>query len=261
MDNSIILALITLVGAVVGTWLKLKNENKKFEVKENLWKEEQAEHGIAIGRLESLLKKHIDNELFRMNFRNAIAKIAATKINNSELFSSSEILTKAITDFSIRMAEFGIKFNYSDLRCSKEHTENDFKFYLKTDIDSMIYDFLDILKQGILVEKAFKIGNKIHPISITGYLILVDMNNKEPGCMQLTELLLIRLVQNGLNEEKLQDIFINYIDSFIFKLKDKLQEFFALPDYDIEIEKILDQEETDLPIKNKIKDKNERFKM
>jgi hypothetical protein len=238
MDNSIILALITLVGAIVGTWLKLRAENKKFEVKESLWKEEQAEHGIAIARLESLLKKHIDNEVFRMNFRNAISKIASTKINNSELFSSSEILTKAITDFATKIAEFGIKFNYSDLRYSKDTTKNDFKFLLKTDLDSILYDFLDILKQGIIKDKAYRLNSKIHPITITSYLILV--NDKEPGCMQMTELLLIRLVQNGLNEITLQEIFINYLDNFIFKLKDKLQEFNALPDYDTEIEKILD---------------------
>jgi hypothetical protein len=240
MDNSIILALIVNVGAIVGTWIKLKSVNSKFEVKESLWKEEQAEHGVAIQRLESIFKKHAESEKFRMDIRNSLAKIASTKINNSELFQKSEIYSKAITDFASKMSEFAIKFNYSDLRNLKDTTINDFKFYLKTDIDSIIYDFLDVLKHGITIERTYKINNKIHPITLTSYIIIVDTNNKEPGCMQLTELLLIRLVQNGLNEIDIVTIFINYLDNFVNKLKDKIQDFNLLPNYNDEIEKLLD---------------------
>jgi hypothetical protein len=65
--------------------------------------------------------------------------------------------------------------------------------------------------------------------------------------MKLSDLLIERLVQNGLNEAELQKIFINYLDSFILKLKERVQGFDQLPGYDDEIENI--------------SNKNERFKM
>lgn len=247
MDNSIILALITFVGGIITIWIKSNSDNKKFSIKEDLLRQEINEHGTALAKLEISNTRLIEGEKFRMDFRNAMAKMASSKINNSEIFGHSEIYSKAITDFAAAITEFGIKFNYSDLRKSKETSTSDFKLYLQSDINSIIFDFLNVLKNGITEIKAHNINGKLTPYTLTGYIINMDIVSRDPGCMKLTDLLVERLIQNGFDEVELQKTFINYLDNFISKFKERVQGFSILVDYDKEIDNI--------------SNKNERFKM
>lgn len=243
MDKEIIALIITVLGGIVANWIKNAQTERKFNVKESLLNEKLAEHDVVIQKLEDQLRKSQEGEKFRMEFRDEIAKRVSRKVNNSEILKGNEIThfwANELTEFGKDIAEFGIKFFYSEFRYRKKSTEIDFRRLLKDDLDSILAGLFNSITANYENDKAFKINNKTHSISLAKYIIYNDNLSSEFGILKRSNQLLDRLIKNGLTEVTIFNVFLEYIEDFIEVLKHNIVNYCNLEDYDTYFDKNID---------------------
>jgi hypothetical protein len=241
MSNEIIVSIVGVVEGIL-VFLKLFIDNKKYDEWKNLVNESIADLRNCVNKLNDSDEKKKKAEAFRQQFRNDMNEKASYKINNSDVIPENRSVVSALTEFSKDMADFGIKFFYSDYRKSSNSTEIDFYNYLKVDIDTILYNFLQVLGSGSVEDKAFKSGNRVIQIGLVEFVKTKDKGSKEPDCFSYSELLVMRLIKDGLDEIEFAKVFLTYLDNFFESFKKKYKEFSKLKSYDEHIQKIIDDD-------------------
>ena len=168
-----------------------------------------------VTNMESILIPHILDSEFLIKFKDRLQ----TRANN--IFQAERNLSdehKKILNFWVEVIErFALRFCYSTKRKSnkKEVTE-----FLESQLRIKITEFESIIESSIPKPKLFKCKN-IYFVDFLKSSIKDNFNNIRP-LHTITELLILRMVENGLSPDSMIELFDNYINDFFKEYFKKL---------------------------------------
>lgn len=225
--------IILAISQVVIAYLQKKHtDTSDSEIR--MLKNMQADSQMAITRLQASEKENKDGHKFRQDVYNIITETAMLKIIESESIYSNDSLADALTSYFSKLSDFALTFYYSSFRNNVKVTEKFLYRFLRKNLDAEFAKLIATIKSNISEEKCQVIGNAKSPVNFIDLLSTKILKN--PTIFDLNELLLMRLVQNGIKEEDLKAVFVKYTDDFIETLKQSFINFNKLKDFDIELD-------------------------
>lgn len=238
MSENIILALISSFGLIaVAYFQNKKSDNLKGLL--SMLKSTLMDLQNDVSILNAAKEKDQKEHNFRMEFKSDIAKNASIKVNGSELLKGDTGIESALINYFNDIPEYAFSFFYSDMRKDQSIAKEDFKNMLASKLNSLMYSFIFALQSAVKIEKSHLHGKNIQMVLFTEYLA-ETIPDEGFNCFQLNARLIDKLVDNGIDEQKLKSIFINYTAAFIEQFRKSYKLFLELKNYDDEIEKILD---------------------
>lgn len=232
MDNTLIYTIITGVLSLAGIYLTKVGAKSDLNGAIKMLKDLVSTQENEINILRHKNEKDEKEDFFKKSFKNIVASTASLTINNDSLVKDNNTIVSVLTFYSKQIAEYGLKFHFSDFRNNPVFSKNAFYTYLRSDLDSIMLIFIHLLADGIKEERAYMHGNQVVSIGFIEYMATIDKANKEPDLFAYNEILITDLVANGLDETKLLTKFVTYIENFINSFKKKYKEFSGLMLYD-----------------------------
>jgi hypothetical protein len=265
MSDGIIITIITQIVVLILGYLKLrhdrnidkqeikKKEDNTVEIISNRDKKmlesfkgfgdqiailtrDTNEQGKKITQIADQFEKHNSDSEFRKDFYNAISEKAGLLINNNLALAEKPEFTDALMRWTSYLQDFGYKFYYSNYRKTNGHIReksNELKQYLELDMNSAVSRFDIRLQSTIKAKKVYQVNSRMIEITFSEYLKTTNFYKK-------CELLVSRLHENGINNEKMIDIFTDYIESFIIEFMKAVKGFRGLMDYEQYLRKEID---------------------
>jgi hypothetical protein len=211
---------------------KTKKDSDESKAEIRMIKSMQAETQLRQDRLENKVDSNDNGHTFRKELCNDIIVTAAIKIIESEAIPARKELSDALTSYFNQLSEFALTFFYSPLRTDNRITKEFLKGFITIIFNAEFSKLDEFFKTKIKDEKCITVGNSKKCIEFYEYLNFKD--EKRAIIYDYNELLIDRLVINGIHEAELKTIFVTYTDNFLNELKRKLVAFNKLKDYDIE---------------------------
>jgi hypothetical protein len=209
---------------------KKANDESKAEIR--MLKNMQADTQLRQDRQEYEIKHNKEGHYFRKELCNDVTVTAAIKIIESEAIPARVDLSDALTSYFNQLSEFALTFFYSPLRTDARITEEFLRRFITVNFNPEFRKLDEFFKTKIKDEKCIVVGNSKKCVEFYEYLNFKF--DKKPNIYDYNELLISRLVINGINEAELKKIFVTYTDNFLNEFKDKLVRFNKLKDFDIE---------------------------
>lgn len=210
---------------------KKADDESKAEIR--MLKNMQAETQLRQDRQEMKIDNNDNGHAFRKELCNDIIITAAIKIIESEAIPARKELADALTSYFNQLSEFALTYFYSPLRTDSRITKEFLKGFITINFNSEFSKLDEFLKTKIKDEKCVVVGNSKKCVEFYEYLTF--KGEKKPTIHDYNEMLIERLVINGIYEADLKRIFVTYTDNFLIELKRKLVAFNKLKDFDTEI--------------------------
>jgi len=193
----------------------------------------QADSQMDITRLKACEKENKESHSFRQEVYNAITETAALKIIEEESIYSHEELSDALTAYFNELPDFALTFYYSTFRNNVRVTKKYLYRFIKKGLNAEFSKLITAVKKSITEEKCQVVGNSKHPVNF--FEMLEKKAAKEPTIFDLNELLINRLVDNGIKEAELKTIFVNYTYDFLQTFKERFIDFNRLKEFELDI--------------------------
>jgi hypothetical protein len=187
----------------------------------NLWKESFVRLENKVVQIAMSLDEMKNNEQFSIQFKNTLAN--KSKLNLAFSYVP-EIYKDILVYWSEIIEKFGLRYYYSNYRSGDKKELEDF---LQNDITMKINELNRYMNVIIKTPKAYKKAK----IYFSDYINGSNIHSK-------TQLLIVRLVENGLTPKKLIETFDKYLEDFYsdfleqISFWDKLEDYKFMDDFD-----------------------------
>lgn len=161
-----------------------------------------------VGNMESILIPHIQDSEFLIKFKDTF-QTSANSIFLAERNLSDE--HRKILNHWVEIIErFALRYCYSTKRKGKDKKE--LTEFLESQIRIKITDFESMISSTIMIPKLFK-SKKIYFLDFLNSSLKDNFHNISP-LHTVTELLILKMTENGLNADAMINLFDNYIKDF-----------------------------------------------
>ncbi len=219
--NVIVVQIFGIVGMYVKSWIDKRiakkeatNREKEYTNREvNFQKkilESQSQNinmQMEIQEIKQMLKDHVIDNDFPIIYKDALYKVSNEKLLSYRNLDPGHSM--ALNFWLETIEKFGLRFYYSSLR----HGDKDsLKLFLQTQIDIKIGELDSIIREHINDSKVYK-ASRIY------FNTFINSNQKHhlTNVMPIhykTDVLIIDMVNNGLDQEKMINLFKKYIREF-----------------------------------------------
>ena len=236
-ENQIALIVGSVIVIILGYFQNRKSENLKGLI--STMKDMIMDNGNDIAILKESKLKTEKEHSFRQSFKSDIAENVSIKVNVDKLLNENMAVESAMISYFNDIPDYAFSFFYSDMRSNVRIAKIDFKNMLSSKLNSLMYSYIYALQNAVMVEKCYLQGKNIQMVLFTEYIAEIT-TDEGYNLFQLNKRLVNKLVDNGIDEDKLREIFVNYTAAFIDRFKKTYSSFLELKDYDEEIENLLE---------------------
>jgi hypothetical protein len=220
--------LFTIVGGIISlgiTSFFTINASKKSVYK--IFSERFAAFEDGLTRLEGLFVKHTKKETFISDLPEMIRVNSRTLIDNDS--DMEQHFKDALIFWFNFIQDYASYYYQSSLRKSDDYGKLRLKKYLEMEMISGMSEFLRYLLRNVYAKKQFTVGSRTIETNFHDYLKGTKQIN--PSVFHRNEKLVIRLVENGLDENKLKDVMSVYVEEFIELFKGVLKEWRKMEEF------------------------------
>ena len=225
MTDSVIIALIINISGMLGmfgkSWIDKRNTDRAITNRDKLQniavKEIQdtlVRYGMDVSEVKIMLENHISDNDFMLKFKNTLQNKSSLILT---MYGNLDKEHRNILGFWAESIEkFGLKFYYSTHR---KGNKIELSKFLNTDMDIKIDSLSSLISRSLPKPKQLK-GK---PAYFNNFIHDTQIHNS-------TQLLVLKLVENGLTFESTISLFENYLAEYYRLYLDKMVQFELLPE-------------------------------